>query len=284
MQYFRQNSKRRHILRIRSKFMMTEEQRKQALYTLGAIDEDMDALLAYTSNAFLPRQDTGSEELPAEWAAMWERVQSVCFSPPQLEIFKSVAGSIPVIYPASTADFEKLLREIVFKGKEVPNIEKRGAQFVFGKTQRFIILTDKPYSGVPAKTMGLLETEWLEKSMIIRKNHECAHYYTKRYFGSSRNHLHDELIADFNGLYTAFGEYRSSWFTKFFGIRFDIYVKGMSATAASVVRVLAAVAAMGVEKWTKTEDFEQLDEAGRIEYLAGKELLAYVSGENSITG
>ena len=255
---------------------MTEEKRKQALQALGVIDEDIDALLAYTSNTFLPRQDTGSDELPAGWAAMWERVQNVCSSSPQLEIFTSVAGPIPIIYPADTDDFEKLLREIVFKGKDVPNIEKRGAQFVFGKTQRFIILTDKPYSGVPAKDMGLSEAEWLEKSMIIRKNHECAHYYTKRYLGSSKNHLHDELIADFSGLYTAFGEYRSFWFMHFFGIRFDIYVKGMSETAASVIRELAAVAAMGVEKWTKTEAFAQLDEAGRIEYLAKKELLAYV--------
>jgi len=259
-------------------FILTDEKRRQALYTLGATDEDMEALLAYTSNAFLPRQDTGSDELPAGWGAMWDRVQSVCSSLPRLEIFESVAGPIPVVYPASTDDFEKLLHEIVFKGKDVPNIEKRGAQFVFGKTQRFIILTDKPYSGVPAKEMGLSEDEWLEKSMIIRKNHECAHYYTKRFLGSSKNHLHDELIADFNGLYAAFGEYRSFWFMHFFGIRFDIYVEGMSDTAASVIRELAAVAATGVEKWTKTKGFTQLDEAGRIEYLAGKELLTYVGG------
>jgi len=257
-------------------FMLTEETRKQALYTLGAIDEDIDALLAYTSNAFLPRQDTGSDELPAGWGAMWDKIQTVCYSPPRLEIYESVAGTIPMVYPASTNDYEKLLREIVFKGKDVPNIEKSGAQFVFGKTQRFIILTDKPYSGVPAKDMGLSEAEWLDKSMIIRKNHECAHYYTKRFLGSSKNHLHDELIADFNGLYAAFGEYRSSWFMHFFGIRFDIYVKGMSTTAARLIRELAAVAAFGVEKWTKTEEFAYLDEAGRIEYLAGKELLAYV--------
>ena len=260
--------------------MLTEEKRKQALYTLGAGDEDMDALLAYTSNAFLPRQDTGSDELPSQWPSMWERVQNVCSSPPRLEIFSSVAGPIPIVYPASNADFEDILHEIVFKGKEVPNLETRGAQFVFGKSQRFIILTNKPYSGVPAKDMGLSEAEWLEKSLIIRKNHECTHYYTKRYLGSSKNHLHDELIADFNGIYTAFGKYRSSWFMRFFGVRFDIYVKGISSTAANVIRELAAVAAMSVEKWTKTEAFAQLDEIGRIEYLTKTELLSYVSDEN----
>jgi hypothetical protein len=261
---------------------MTDEKRRQALFALGAVDDDMDALLAYTCNAFLPRRDTGSDELPRQWPAMWERVQNVCFSPPRLEIFSSIAGPIPIIYPASTADFEEILREIVFKGKDVPNIEKRGAQFVFGKTQRFIILTDKPYSGVPAKDMGFSEAEWLEKSIIIRKNHECAHYYTKRFLGSSRNHLHDELMADFNGLYSAFGEYRAKWFIKFFGIRFDIYVRDMSETAATVIRELAAVAATGVEKWTKTEDFMQLSEVERIEYLAGRELLVYVdNGDGS---
>jgi hypothetical protein len=259
--------------------MMTDEKRKRALRLLGAADNDMDALLVYVSNVFQIRQNSGSDALPTQWAAMWEKMQGICTSPPRLEVFASVAGLIPVIYPGGIADFETLLREIVYKGKEMPDIEKIGAQFVFGKTQRFIILADKPYSGVSAQDMGLSETVWLEKSMIIRKYHECAHYYTKRFLGSSRNHLHDELIADFCGLYAAFGEYHSSWFMRLFENRFDIYVKSMSETGANIIRTLAAVAAKGIEKWTKTENFARLNEAERIEYLAGKELLAYVGDD-----
>jgi hypothetical protein len=190
-------------------------------------------------------------------------------------MFQSAAGLIPIIYPAGVSDFENLLREIVYKDAEVPRIENMGASFVYGKTLRFIILSDKPYSGVPAADMGLGETDWLAKSMTIRKYHECAHYYTRRRLGASRNNLHDELIADFCGLYTAFGEYRAEWFIKFFDTRLAIYTKDLSGQAARVIRALAALAAKNVQEWTKTEGFAPLGEAAQIEYLAGKELLEY---------
>ncbi|MCL1918519.1 MAG: hypothetical protein FWG14_09415 [Peptococcaceae bacterium] len=254
-----------------------------ALCALGALDGDMDALLAYTGNAFQPRRNIGGDDdLSPQWPAMWNKVQAVCALPPRLELFASAAGVIPIVYPGSVADFEKLLREIVYKGRDIPPlIEKMGAQFLSGKTLRFIILSGKPYSGVQAAEMGLAETEWLEKSMIIRKHHECAHYYTKRFLGSSRNNLHDELIADFCGLYAAFGTYRAEWFEKFFDIRFGIYTKDLSVTAANVIRTLASAAAKGVEAWSKTEEFTRLDEAGRIEALAGKDLLAYVGDQKT---
>lgn len=255
---------------------MTDENRVSALRGLGAADGDMDALLEYTNNVFYPQSETGSDELSPKWPEIWDRVQAVCQTPPRLEMFQSAAGAIPIIYPTGVSDFERLLREIVYKGKGVPHIEDRGSSFVFGKTLRFIILSDKPYSGVPASDMGLPEADWLEKSMTIRKYHECAHYYTKRYLGSSRNNLHDELIADFRGLYAAFGEYRAEWFMKFFDVRFGIYTQGLSESAAQVIRALSERAAKGIHEWTKTEGFALLDEAGQIEYLAGKELLEFI--------
>jgi len=254
---------------------MTDEQRKKALYRLGAVDVDMDALLEYTKNVFPCIPDVQSDELSPSWPALWKRALEICNNPPHLEMFESVAGTVPIIYPASVADYKNLLREIVYKCKDVPHIEKMGASFVHGKTLRFIILSNKPYSGVAAEDMGLGEKEWLEKSVTIRKYHECAHYYTKRFFGLTRNHLHDELIADFCGLYAAFGEYRAEWFLKFYALRSGIYTKGLSLTAAAVVDRLAGVAANGVEAWTKTASFTRLDEAGRIGFLTAKELLEY---------
>jgi len=255
---------------------MSGEERKRALYKLGARDADIDALLEYTKNAFRHRKDGGVCELSPNWLEMWDNVQSLCETQPRLEMFISAAGTIPIVYPGNELDFERLLREIVYKNKEMPNLASVGAQFVFGKTLRFIILSNKPYSGVPAKWFHLDVQTWMEKSMMIRKHHECAHYYTKCFLGSSRNNLHDELIADFCGLYAAFGEYRAAWFMKFFDIRAAVYTQGLSGAAADVIRILAREAAKGVEEWTKTEAFERLDEAGRIEYLAGKELLEYV--------
>ena len=122
------------------------------------------------------------------------------------EIYASCAGEIPVIKIKNTNDFENLVTNLIHKGLRPQNLSSTGAAFVFGKTTRFIILSAKPYSNVTAKTLGLDEKDWQEKSMIIRLEHECTHYYTKRFFGCSQNHLHDELIADFFGLYAAFGQ------------------------------------------------------------------------------
>jgi hypothetical protein len=255
---------------------MTVEERKDALYRLGARDADMDALLEYTENAFQPCQGNSDGELSHKWPGIWDRARALCDMAPGLEMFESAAGTIPIIYPGSEQDFERLLRGIVYKGKEAPDIGNIGAQFVFGKTLRFIILSNKPYSGVPAKWFHLDERTWMEKSLTIRKHHECAHCYTKRFLGSSRNNLHDELIADFCGLYAAFGEYRAEWFVKFFDMRAAIYTKGLGAAAVDVIRALAREAAAGVEEWSKTETFARLDEAGRIGCLAGKGLLEYV--------
>ncbi|HBU11432.1 MAG TPA: hypothetical protein DEB31_01475 [Clostridiales bacterium] len=255
---------------------MTDEQRRSALKKLGAADGDMDALLAYTADAFQPRANAGTDELSPKWEGIWNRALFYCKTPPRLEMFASVAGAIPIIYPASEDDFETLLREIVYKGKAMPDTTNMGAQFVFGKTVRFIILSGKPYSNVPASFFNLNESEWLEQSMIIRKHHECAHYYTKRFLGSSRNNLHDELIADFCGLYAAFGEYRAKWFMRFYDNRAALYTRGMSDSAADIVRAIAVAAAKGVEAWAGTAECAGLDEAGRIEYLAGKELLEFI--------
>ncbi len=242
---------------------------------LGAAEEDIDALLEYTANAFIPRQDGGTGELSAKWDGIWQQAQEICKTPPSLEMFQSAAGTIPIIYPECETDFEALLRDIVYKGKEMPDTRNMGAQFVFGKTVRFIILSAKPYSGVPASFFGLNESEWLNKSMTIRKHHECAHYYTKRFLGGSRNNLHDELIADFCGLYAAFGEYRAEWFMRFYDNRAAIYTKGLSDSAAAIISAVALAASKGVERWSKTWAFEGLDEVGRIEHLAAKELLEY---------
>ncbi len=254
---------------------MTDAERINALKRLGASDGDIEALLEYTANAFIPRQDGGTGELSAKWDGIWQTAQELCKTPPRLEMFPSAAGTIPIIYPECEDDFEALLREIVYRGKEMPDTRNMGAQFVFGKTVRFIILSAKPYSGVPASFFDLNESEWLYKSMTIRKHHECAHYYTKRFLGGSRNNLHDELIADFCGLYAAFGEYRAEWFMAFYENRAALYTRGMSASAAEIVRAIALATSKGVERWSKTRVFEGLDEAGRIEHLAAKELLEY---------
>jgi hypothetical protein len=61
---------------------------------------------------------------------------------------------------------------------------------------KFLILSSSEYSGVPAKMLGLADEDWRRLSMIIRREHEATHYCTLRFFGSAKNHLLDEFIAD----------------------------------------------------------------------------------------
>ena len=255
---------------------MTDEKRIAALYELGAAEADIADLLGYVRNAFKQSPDPWDDDTSPAWDNMWEKIQGLCVRKPQLEMYESAAGLIPIVYPADVADFHTLLREIVYKNKEMPPTENMGAQFLHGKTLRFIILSDKPYSGIPAASLGLDEALWREKSLLIRKMHECSHYYTKRYLGSARNNLHDELIADFCGLFAAFGQYEPAHFIRFFTARAVIYTGDLSAAAAQVVSRLAQLAASGVEAWSKSDEFIRLSEVERIECLAARELLTYV--------
>jgi hypothetical protein len=45
---------------------------------------------------------------------------------------------------------------------------------------RFILLSRGPYSAVPAADLGLDDETWIAKSLAIRLEHECAHYFTRR--------------------------------------------------------------------------------------------------------
>jgi uncharacterized protein DUF7005 len=83
---------------------------------------------------------------------------------------------------------------------------------------RFTLLSDGPYSAVPATALGLAEEAWREVSLALRRDHECAHYFTRRLFGAMRNNLLDELIADYAGMVAAIGRFRADWFLRFLGL------------------------------------------------------------------
>ncbi|HSU84340.1 MAG TPA: hypothetical protein VLR69_18120, partial [Thermoanaerobaculia bacterium] len=121
---------------------------------------------------------------------------------------------------------------------------------------RFILLSDGPYSAVPASELGLDETEWRQISLVLRRDHECAHYLTRRLFGSMRNNLLDELIADYTGMVGATGRFRAGWFLRFVGLedfpryrpggRLDLY-RGKPALSDGAFRVLQALVKRAAE-------------------------------------
>jgi hypothetical protein len=83
---------------------------------------------------------------------------------------------------------------------------------------RFIILSAGPYSATPADDVGMPPDAWAAASHTIRLEHECAHYFTRRVFGSMRNSLLDELIADHAGIVAAAGRFRADWLLRFLGV------------------------------------------------------------------
>ncbi len=190
----------------------------------------------------------------------WPEASGLILEQPEdleLRIHQSLAGTIPVLIPATRADFCALVQALTKRNEPVPIPDSMGACMVAGYNNwdrirtyrrewlaadpqrtpadwpqafrelipqkhlyqdRFIILSRGPYSNVAAGALGLAEDEWLSLSLQIRLEHECAHYFTKRVFGVIRQHVHDELLADYAGIVAANGRYRADWFLRFMGL------------------------------------------------------------------
>lgn len=180
----------------------------------------------------------------------------------ELTIHGTPAGHIPVLTMYERRDFEDLTRALTKRNEPAPIPPSMGATMVAGYADwhrihlfrrqyerdggtdwpaefarvkqrrdlyqdRFILLSTGPYSGVPAQTLGLDPKTWENLSITIRREHECAHYFTKRVFGSMQNTLFDELIADYCGIATALGRFDPHWLLLFFGLeRFPQYREG----------------------------------------------------------
>lgn len=126
----------------------------------------------------------------------------------------------------------------------------------------FVILSQGNYSGVTATQLGLDKEEWLRLSLKIRLEHECCHYFTRRVFGSMRNNMLDELIADYQAIVAVNnGRYRADWFLLFVGLEaFPNYRLGgrlenyrgnppLSDGAFAILQVLVKQAAENLEKF-----------------------------------
>jgi hypothetical protein len=59
---------------------------------------------------------------------------------------------------------------------------------------------------------------WREKSAALRMEHEFTHYATKRLYGKMTLNVLDEIIADWAGMSSAMGDFRSAWFVRFLGL------------------------------------------------------------------
>lgn len=175
----------------------------------------------------------------------------------QLGLHPSAGGTVPVLIAARRHDFVTLVRALSARNEPVAVPDSMGACIVSGLVNwdrvrryrqawqasqgatsdeawrrefaalaarkelyqdRLILLSRGPYSGLSAGCAGLPAAEWEERSLVLRRAHECAHYLTLRVFGRLQHNVLEELVADFAGLVEAFGEYSADLARVFLGI------------------------------------------------------------------
>ncbi len=122
---------------------------------------------------------------------------------------------------------------------------------------RLILLSDGPYSAVPAAEVGLDPATWRERSLALRLAHECFHCLTLRRHGRIRSHLLDELLADYVGSLAAFGSYDAGRALRFLGLnvdapslpggRWEIYRGALPEAAIPILARLVEAAARALE-------------------------------------
>lgn len=228
-------------------------------------------------------------------------------APIEIVIHDHPAGPVPAVITHDRADFVALVRAFTMRNEPVPVPDSQGAAVVAGYNNwdrirraggsweildksayqdRFLLISDGPYSGVPARELGLSDDEWRAQSVRLRLEHEAAHYFTRRVLHSMKNQVHDELIADWAGTRAAAGRFRADWFLRFMGLEhFPRYREGgrlqnyrtspapLSDGAFRVLQQLTCRAALTVERFERSRD---ADDGSRRALAVGLIRLAMV--------
>jgi hypothetical protein len=80
----------------------------------------------------------------------------------------------------------------------------------------FAILSNGPYSGIQGASLNLRTTSGLRTSLFIRREHEAAHYWTRRALSSMRTHIFDEIVADYCEMLAGSRRFEPVWLGTFF--------------------------------------------------------------------
>ncbi len=117
-------------------------------------------------------------------------------------------------------------------GREEPTEEEWLAErsvFIQKKenyTDKIIILSAGPYSNLPAEKAGFPEEEWLEKSWVLRKYHECTHFVCRTLYPELVDFIWDEVVADAAGIRGALGRYDGLLGERVLGLDGERYTGG----------------------------------------------------------
>ena len=92
-----------------------------------------------------------------------------------------------------------------------------------------IVISEGPYSNVPACDTPYDDAEWIGVSREIRLNHECAHVVCRRTMPDDILPVWDEVTADVTGLLFATRSYDATLAARFLGITPNGYAGGRLA-------------------------------------------------------
>ncbi|MBQ9317273.1 MAG: hypothetical protein IJ203_10680 [Atopobiaceae bacterium] len=182
----------------------------------------------------------------------------------ELREVETPAGTVEVAFLRNRADFETFLQIIGHKAEPVPIARTVGAityrgladwgkvaaareAYVraggddwpgeFARLARepgafraeIVVISEGPYSNVPACETPYDPDEWLCISREIRLHHECAHVVCRRTMPDNVLPVWDEVTADVVGLLCAIGRYDAALAARFLGVAPDGYAGGRLA-------------------------------------------------------
>lgn len=179
----------------------------------------------------------------------------------ELRVVGTPAGPIEVLFLERRHDFETFLQIIGHKSAPVPIARTVGAITYIGLADwgkvadareayaaaggddwgaefmrlakepgafrsEIVVISEGPYSNVPADDTPFGPDEWLSVSREIRLHHECAHVVCRRTMPDDVLPVWDEVTADVVGLLFAIGRYDAKLATRFLGVSATGFVGG----------------------------------------------------------
>ena len=114
-------------------------------------------------------------------------------------------------------------------GDDWPNEFARLARQPGAFRAEIVVISEGPYSNVPANQTPYDEERWLCISREIRLHHECAHVVCRRTMPDDVLPVWDEVTADVVGLLCAIGRYDAALAARFLGVAPDGYAGGRLA-------------------------------------------------------
>jgi len=107
-------------------------------------------------------------------------------------------------------------------GSEFARLAKEPGAF----RSELVVISEGPYSNVPAGETPYEPDEWVRVSREIRLHHECAHVVCRRTMPDDVLPVWDEVTADVVGLLAATGCYDAALASRFLGVSQDGFSDG----------------------------------------------------------